>query len=589
MKCITYPLALLLLICGSAAFGADSYDPATKQLTVHSLAIGLATYSNVVVTVGVIVSGPTGTSANGAIDSYAPGSRQLTVQTVTVGAVTYHNVVVTVTGLVSIGSVSGADIYNGSTLGIAFAEVGGTIYEDVVVSVGAVVGVAGGMPTLIVDTYNGSSHQLQIPAVQVGSQVHTNVIITLGAVASVAGIYSNVAEPFLYSFSGDGGNGSSTDGAMPRSQLILGSDGSFYGTTSQGGAYNAGAVIKVTAAGVESVLYSFSGGGLDGDSLDGAYPEAGLIEGSPGVFYGTSYGGGAYELGTVFEVTSSGVETVLHSFSGKYGIAGIYDGAEPQSTLIRGSGSDGNFYGTTIQGGPSQSGTVFTITAAGAETVLYSFTGNVSGSTDGAGPYASLLLGSDGNFYGTTWVSGGVSGIGTVFKLTPAGVETVLHSFCGGGISSGCLDGSYPQAALIQGSDGNYYGTTTTGGANHAGSIYKLTPNGDLSVFYSFSGDDGDDPVAGLIEGSDGSLYGTTNQGGTYGRGTVYRISLAGEETVLHSFDGADNGLSGNGDGAQPLSSLLQGSDGNFYGMTDQGGAHAVGSIFMLTNVVPAR
>jgi uncharacterized repeat protein (TIGR03803 family) len=600
MKCITYPAAMLSLICAFTAFGADSYDPATHQLMIPSLAIGLATYANVVVKVGTIISGPTGTSPNGPEDSYDPGNRQLTVQSVTVGAATYHNVVVPVLSLDSIQSVSGADTYNGSSLAIAFAELGGTIYDNVVVTVGGLVGIGGGMPTLAVDTYHGSSNQLQIPAVQVGNQVRTNVVITVGSVKSVAGIYSNVAEPFLYSFSGDSGLPNSTDGAQPQASLIQGSDGNFYGVTVQGGANNAGSVIRITPAGVETVLYSFSGGGLVSGSEDGAYPEAALIEGSEGVFYGTTYGGGTYEEGTVFQVTSAGIESVLHSFSGRGLVAGVDDGAEPHSALIR--GSNGNFYGTTIQGGATGanpvgggSGTVFEINAAGDEAILYSFTGGV-GSSDGLAPYANLLLGSDGNFYGTTWM-GGAYGLGSVFKVTAAGAETLLYSFCAGGIQGGCPDGSSPQSAMIQASDGNYYGTTESGGAYPGGgSIFQMTPNGSLSVFHSFSGDgeiagsnDGFYPVAGPIEGSDGNLYGTTNLGGTYSRGAVYRISLSGEETVLHSFGGADNGLSGNGDGAQPLASLLQGSDGNFYGTTEQGGAHAVGSIFMLTNVVPAR
>lgn len=147
MKSITYSTALLLLICASAASGADSYDPATKQQIVPSLTIGLATYANVVVTIGRLISGPTGASAKGAEDSYDPGNRHLTVQTITVGAATFDSAVVTVDGLVSIGSVTGADTYNGSTLEIAYADVGGTLYENVVVSVRAVIGVAGGMPT----------------------------------------------------------------------------------------------------------------------------------------------------------------------------------------------------------------------------------------------------------------------------------------------------------------------------------------------------------------------------------------------------------------------------------------------------------
>jgi uncharacterized repeat protein (TIGR03803 family) len=190
-----------------------------------------------------------------------------------------------------------------------------------------------------------------------------------------------------------------------------------------------------------------------------------LIEGTDGNFYGTTTLGGAHGGGTVFKITLAGVETVLYSFG-----ATNTDAFEPRAGLIL--GSDGNFYGTTYAGGAhQQSGTVFKITPTGAETVLYSFGAT---STDAALPVAGLIQGTDGNFYGTT-SSGGTNGVvaltaGTVFKVTPAGVETVLHSF---GTSS--TDGAEPEGALIQGADGNLYGTTFLGGANSEGTVFKIT------------------------------------------------------------------------------------------------------------------
>jgi len=220
-------------------------------------------------------------------------------------------------------------------------------------------------------------------------------------------------------------------GRYPYDDLVLGSDGSFYGTTYQGGTSGNGTVFKVTASGTLTTLVSFNG-------TDGRYPEAGLVEGSDGAFYGTTSRGGASDHGTVFKITTAGVHHVLHSFntpSGRY----------PQARLIL--GSDGNFYGTTYQGGASGSnGTVFRITTAGVHSVLHNFNNN-----NGRYPWAGLVEGSDGVFYGTT-ANGGTSGNGTVFKITKAGVHSLLHSFDGSAAIS-------PQSTPIIGSDGNLYGT----------------------------------------------------------------------------------------------------------------------------------
>jgi uncharacterized repeat protein (TIGR03803 family) len=360
----------------------------------------------------------------------------------------------------------------------------------------------------------------------------TSPTVTLTVTAQV--------ESVLYSFTG---------GTDPVAGLIQGADGNFYGTTYQGGTNSAGTVFKLTPAGAETVLYSFAGG------TDGQYLQAGLIQGTDGNFYGTTIRGGTNGVGTVFKLTPAGVETVLYSFSGGA------DGDYPFATLIQ--GADGNFYGTTSQGGLNNDGTVFKLTPAGVETVLHSF----AGGTDGQYPQAGLVQGTDGNFYGTT-LNGGPNAVGTVFKITPAGAETVLYSFTGG------TDGGNPYAGLIQGADGNFYGTAFNGGQYGDGAVFKITSAGAETVLWSFgSGNDGTAPYATLIQGADGNFYGTTANGGTVNAGAIFKLTPAGTETVVYSFTAGS-------DGANPYTGLIQGTDGNFYGTTAQGGANSDGTVF---------
>ena len=352
--------------------------------------------------------------------------------------------------------------------------------------------------------------------------------------------------------------------------LVQGNDGNFYGITSGDLDNQFGTVFQLTPAGVLTTLYSFSG-------PDGASPYAGLVLGSDGNFYGTTFYGGATYVsetqpgqGTVFRMTPAGVLTTLHSFDGD-------DGANPNAGLVE--GSDGNFYGTTTGGGKSTNdGTVFRLTPAGTLKTLHRF-----GGPDGATPFAELVAGSDGSFYGTTayggaaYVRGGNSGQGTVFQITRNGVITTLYSFSG-------PDGATPHAGLVIGTDGNFYGTTQYGGATYGGAqisglgtVFQLTPAGVLTTLYSFSGPDGAFPVANLVLGSDGNFYGTTSiyfVPENANDGTVFQITPAGVLTTLHTFHGAD--------GTGPTAALVQGSDGNFYGATYSGGANLDGTIFKL-------
>ncbi len=362
------------------------------------------------------------------------------------------------------------------------------------------------------------------------------------------GAQAGVVFTTLHSF------GVSTNGAFPSAGLVQGSDGNFYGTTQAGGTNSGpGTVFEISTNGALTTLYSFTGGN------DGENPEAGLVEGSDGNFYGTTYGSNQFNgvgngFGTVFKISTDGVLISLYSFTG------TNDGANPVAGLVL--GSDGYFYGTTSGGGTYNGGTVFKISPNGALTSLHSFTGG----NDGARP-RGLVQGSDGNFYGTT-SNGGTRGSGNVFKISANGGLTSLYSFTGG------AEGEYPYAGLVQGSDGNLYGTTLGSGTNINGSVFRISTNGALTTLHLFTGtNDGANPAAGLVQGNDGSFYGTTYGGGTNGDGTVFKISPNGALTSLHSFTGGADGRGPNG--------LLQGSDGYFYGTTF--GNPASGTVFRIS------
>ena len=351
----------------------------------------------------------------------------------------------------------------------------------------------------------------------------------------------------LYSFT-DG-----DDGEIPQAALIQGSDGNFYGTTFGGGINRGGTVFRITPAGVLTTLHSFTL-----DSADGSVPTAALVQGSDGNFYGTTDGGGPDNSGTIFRITPAGAFTILYLFTGNT------DGGSTVAALVQ--GRDGNFYGTTSENGVYSGGTVFRITPAGVLITLYSFTGG----TDGHKPVAALIQGRDGNFYGTT-SAGGTYGDGTVFQLTPAGVLTTLCNFTGGN------DGQKPYAALIQGSNGDFYGTTVEGGADSVGTVFRITPTGALTTLHTFTGiNDGGIPLAGLVEGSDGYFYGTTSNGGANEGGTIFQLTPACAFTLLHNFVGAT-------DGEDSEATLIQGSDGNFYGTANGGGTSNDGTVFKLS------
>jgi uncharacterized repeat protein (TIGR03803 family) len=357
-----------------------------------------------------------------------------------------------------------------------------------------------------------------------------------------------------------------TDGLRPTyMSVVQGLDGNMYGTTAYGGVNNEGTVFKITPSGTLTTLYSFCS---KASCADGANPQAGLTLVLNGDFYGTT-GAGGLGYGTVFKITPTGTLTTLYNFCSQ---SGCIDGITPIGQLVQ--GTDGNFYGTTVHGGKygcggcHGAGVVFKITPGGKLTTVYNFCAETN-CNDGAYPSAGVIQGSDGNFYGTA-LSGGSASAGTAFKLTPKGTLTVLYTFCS---VSGCTDGINPYGALVQGTDGNFYGTTDGDDSNN-GTVFKLTPTGKLTTMANFNGSsDNAVPLAGLVQATDGNFYGTafTNYRDGNCCGGVFKLTPAAKYTVVHQFVGTD----GNG----PYG-LFQSTGGSFYGATYAGGTDNDGTVF---------
>jgi uncharacterized repeat protein (TIGR03803 family) len=368
---------------------------------------------------------------------------------------------------------------------------------------------------------------------------------------------ASVREKVVYNFLGEG------SGAHPNGLINVGDK--LYGTTSGGGAYcgsaGCGTVFKITTSGSLKLLYKFQGF-FPND--DGEGPAAGPTYVS-GIFYGTTYAGGTADSGTVFKLATSGKETVLHSFP--YGSGSPPDGCLPAASL---TSVNGTLYGTTTECGAKGGGSVFTITASGSETLLHSFRNAYGSGPDGSEPDGALVN-LNGTLYGTTY-HGGAYGLGTVFKISTSGTETVLHSFRGGS------DGSNPYAGLINVS-GTLYGTTLRGGKrsacrdgsyNGCGTVFKITTSGAETVLYSFAGgSDGRYPTA-VLTYLRGALYGTTAAGGItvcgapFGCGTAFKLTTSGSETVIHKFGSGT-------DGWEPHAGLTY-VNGALYGTTTLGG-----------------
>jgi len=372
-----------------------------------------------------------------------------------------------------------------------------------------------------------------------------------------------VTTSILHSF----GDGSVTnDGISPQTTLLLGTDGNYYGVATQGGSANKGTFYKITPSGTMTILHNFGDGTV---TNDGRAPDSNMVMDSSGNFYGTTGAGGPVDGGTVFKITAAGSETILHIFVG-----GTGDGGSPLAGLVR--GTDGNFYGTTFEGGSAGDGVIFKVTPTRTFTLLHSFTGTTS---DGNFPDAALIQATDGQFYGTT-TEGGSANKGIVFKITSTGTFTLLHSF-----GTFTNDGINPQAALFQSVDGNFYGTTANGGSgSNAGIAFKMTSAGAVTILHRFGdgtlSNDGLAPEASLIQIGGGDLYGTTIYGGSgESSGTVFEMTTTGTVTILHNFD--DGSVTN--DGLFPLSNLILGADGSLYSSTLSGGSANKGTLFKVS------
>ena len=361
----------------------------------------------------------------------------------------------------------------------------------------------------------------------------------------------------LHSFAGG------SDGAAARSTLIRDAAGNFYGTTNKGGPAGAGTVFKVTSGGVESVLYSFTGGS------DGGAPSGGpLALDSFGNLYGTTATGGARGAGTVFMVTPNGVESVLYSFTDGA------DGGYPVGGLI--ADSSGNLYGECFDAGSAGGwGTVFKITTGGALTVLHSFAGYPS---DGARPQATPALDGMGNVYGVTF-QGGPNNAGTVFKVSTGVGTSTLYNFTSGS------DGAAPSGGVVVDSAGDVFGTAG-GGSGGYGTAFEIPAGGVFTVIYSAAtADKAVTALSNPVLDAAGNIYGTTFAGGSHNDGSVYELSphLATHHPViwklslLHSFHGMPAG-------AEVVGSVVADSSGNLYGTTEAGGASNNGIIYKITH-----
>ncbi|QNF32735.1 T9SS type A sorting domain-containing protein [Adhaeribacter swui] len=475
---------------------------------------------------------------------------------------------------------------------------------------------------------------------------------------SSGGMNNNGAEPGIAFRITPGGeykviyNFTRNEGYRPYGDLLQGPDGNFYGMTYYGGTFDKGTVFKLTPSGTYTVLHHFNG------TSRGGWPTGNLVLGNDGNYYGVTTSAGANQLGTIFKITTAGTFTLLHTFE-------LATGGTPVGSLVK--GKDGNFYGVTTAGGDNYSGTIFRITANGDYKVLHHYGFDAIGNT----PKRSLILGKDGNLYGTT-MNGGDWFNGTIYKVTPSGIVSALHAFSpseDGGRASGLMqaadgylygmneiggpqgdgviyrilpngtnfkklvdlpgsfggvaprgglvqgpdgffygmtewggeynhgtifrlcsdgsykilrslddvnDGGYPRGDLLLGKDGNLYGLTSHGGVNGSGTYFRITPQGNFTVLYSFQNDDtGYSPWGTLLDGNDGYYYGMTNAGGELLSGVIFRVTPTGDYTVLHSFDNYE-------DGSSPQGNLIKGKDGNFYGLTNVGGDYNTGTFFKM-------
>jgi uncharacterized repeat protein (TIGR03803 family) len=381
----------------------------------------------------------------------------------------------------------------------------------------------------------------------------SKVVSCLGILLTACGIAPSQTVTILHSFF-------VADGTAPLDGLVLAEDGNFYGTTFEGG-IGSGVIFRISPTGVFTNLHTFL------DTPDGSSPATALTRGRDGFLYGTCQGGGLDGNGTVFRISLSGEYTNLYSFGPPP------DGNGPAGRLAL--GSDALIYGTTTGGGFYNRGTIFRISPGGCYSTLYSF-GSIT--NDGDFPL-SLMLANDGRFYGTT-LDGGTSNLGTIFRISPGGSYTLLHSF--GTVTN---DGNTAAWPLTIGPDGWLYGCAEMGGIDQLGTLFRVSTNGDYTNLFVFTSNaglltNGASPSGGLLLGSDGNFYGSCSGGNPspFATGVIFRYSPTGAYSRIYAFKGAP-------DGGGPCQ-LVQGLDGSFYGTTQNGGTNGgsagSGTVFKL-------
>jgi uncharacterized repeat protein (TIGR03803 family) len=375
-----------------------------------------------------------------------------------------------------------------------------------------------------------------------------SLLLALGLPVTVATARSPLPVPIFETV-----QGFAVGAEQPACKPVRDAAGNFYGTTYSGGAFGSGTIFKVSNNGDVVTLHHF-------DIQQGSLPNGGLTAGSDGNYYGTTQNGGTFDGGTIFKITPDGAFTVLHHFSNGA------DGGIPSSRLLK--ASDGNFYGSTYQGGTGGLGTFYRLTPAGVLSTL------VSWQRDAVGwhPNGDLVQSADGSFYGTNRSVNipGNENSGTVFRISPAGVTSVVATLASLPAMAYCLpDG------LMQASDGNFYGTTYYGGPSGVGTIYKVTPAGAITLLAD-AGGQANRPAGSLIEGADGALYGTSHDGGSTGGGSIFKITTAGTLTTLVNFEVGTSGP------ANPWAGLVAGPHGHFYGTSETGGIYGRGTLFKL-------
>lgn len=336
--------------------------------------------------------------------------------------------------------------------------------------------------------------------------------------------------------------------------------------------YSKPAVVNISQPQLYTTLFQFADSAAPFSYPYGRTPESGLVEGPDGSFYGVNQTGGVTANGragegVVYRLTPDGTVTQLHVFE-YLGAVGMH-GKNPRGGLTL--GSDCYLYGTTTFAwgdGEAYQAAVFKLSLEGEITYL----AGLHRAIHGTSPLDRLLEGSDGNFYGTSY-SGGANyretNSGTIFKMTPGGDLTALHHF------NGTTNGGGPRGTLVEGDDGNFYGVTELGGAFGKGTVYRISSSGVHTLLHSFNGDDGLYPSGGLAKGADGNFYGTTSAGGQHGHGAIFKITPAGTYTILYSFNNTTPALGCNCGVATPRGDLILAEDGFFYGVANLGASHS--------------